>query len=456
MLGIRNMKSTWPSGVARQVLLGLGLLLFFITYIIYNETSSTLLHANSAAIDRRDKRHAAKLKSERNPPVIQACSDEDLATVRQHFPPRRISSETKCPDSTAWLDKYLQQTFFPTEYDGKRPLIAISLGCNKGDDAVDTLQKLSRGGCNVSVPEFRSAFAHQASLMNGYLTQKSNASLLGKRPLKRACPDCSSPENGGLYSFTEKEITDVFVHCVEAMPTTAWILQQSAGTFPLFKDKFVVTHAAMSAKDGKMYFPTALAGIEHLGLGHCMDPAKRDSASCQLVPALTVDTFVRERVIAQSTILQSAVQADRAEYRAITKSATDDKISSAWNNYRPRFMIDMLMVDVEGYDWQVLGQGGANWTLRHTRYLEFEYHGTGAWNHDKLSVAIEYLDRLGYTCYWAGRGRLVRITGCFQGYMEVHEWSNVACVNRYLQPNLALQMETVYKETLAIWKQPSG
>lgn len=103
-------------------------------------------------------------------------------------------------------------------------------------------------------------------------------------------------------------------------------------------------------------------------------------------------------------------------------------------NYQPHFLIDLLLVDVEGYDWQALGQGGADWTLRHARYLEFEYHGIGAWGKtDSLVTAVSVLDeRFGFTCYWAGKGQLDGITGCWQAYMEMRSWSNVVCVNRSL------------------------
>ena len=37
----------------------------------------------------------------------------------------------------------------------------------------------------------------------------------------------------------------------------------------------------------------------------------------------------------------------------------------------------------------------------------------GVWKSTLLSSVIDYLDNLGFQCYWAGKGRLWRVTGCF-------------------------------------------
>ena len=57
------------------------------------------------------------------------------------------------------------------------------------------------------------------------------------------------------------------------------------------------------------------------------------------------------------------------------------------------------------------------------------------------------MDELGFTCYWAGRGELWRITGCWQTHYGGAFWSNVACANRRLAPSLLQTMETVFLET---------
>ena len=59
------------------------------------------------------------------------------------------------------------------------------------------------------------------------------------------------------------------------------------------------------------------------------------------------------------------------------------------------------------------------------------------------------MDELGFTCYWAGRSELWRITGCWQPHYGGAFWSNVACANRRLAPSLLERMERVFLDTLS-------
>lgn len=397
-----------------------------------------------------------------------ACTEAELNKVAQRYP-EEVLKQTNCPNSAAWLDKYLQQTFFPMEYPvlGNRPLVGVSLGCNKGDDAVDALRKLSRDA-SFNTSAFRETLRHHA---NGHLDG-------------RACPELppsfldesitSGSVSPSLHS-DDHNANDVVLHCVEAMPSTASALQQTAATFAHFQDSFIVTHAAIVAngQQDTVYFPAANPGVEHLGLDRCEGSQAAQDPGCEAVPAYTVDAFVQKVVVPQNSKYESAIEDDQHAYTALlekqqqqqhqqqeTVRALNNGINTTfpinyqlWASYRPNFVIDLLFVDIEGYDWQALGQGGADWTLRHTRYLEFEYHGVGAWKEDLLSTAVQTLDDIfGFTCYWSGRGELIRLSKCFQPYMEFHMWSNVACVNRELNPHLAAQMEMLYTESLGCFR----
>ena len=66
-----------------------------------------------------------------------------------------------------------------------------------------------------------------------------------------------------------------------------------------------------------------------------------------------------------------------------------------------------------------------------------------------FKLAIDFLDEIGFTCYWAGRGELWRITGCWQPHYGGVFESNVACAHRELAPSLLEKMETVFQETLS-------
>lgn len=174
----------------------------------------------------------------------------------------------------------------------------------------------------------------------------------------------------------------------------------------------------MGKEDGYVDFPTVTGqvGVENLGIG---DSCNTSGLECSRVPLYTLDTYVRKFVLPSHPKLE-----------------VDNLI------------IDALMVDVEGFDWDVLGLGGANWTLPRTRYLEFEYHKVGTWPKTTLEHATQYLRDFGFVCYYAGRQKLWRLTDCFQEYFNEHRWSNVACVNIHLQPRLAARMELMFQKQL--------
>ena len=83
--------------------------------------------------------------------------------------------------------------------------------------------------------------------------------------------------------------------------------------------------------------------------------------------------------------------------------------------------LDVLKVDVEGGNGQVLR--GATRLLREANVavVMFE-HGSFAGNHDlPLNSSLRLLEMHNFSCYFAGRVSLVKITGCWDDRME---WSH--------------------------------
>mmetsp|Transcript_57425 Transcript_57425/g.85518 ORF Transcript_57425/g.85518 Transcript_57425/m.85518 type:complete len:117 (-) Transcript_57425:255-605(-) len=73
----------------------------------------------------------------------------------------------------------------------------------------------------------------------------------------------------------------------------------------------------------------------------------------------------------------------------------------------------------------------------------------GSWKNQHLYDIVKMLDESAdMMCYWAGEGRLWRITDCWMSYYDIHHWSNVACVNRARVPTLASKMETIFLRSL--------
>jgi len=147
----------------------------------------------------------------------------------------------------------------------------------------------------------------------------------------------------------------------------------------------------------------------------------RTGYGCASVPSYRLDTYAQQ----------------------VMGSSQDDE-----QQQKTASVIDIVCVDAEGFDWKVL-EGGMG-TLQRTKYLEFEYNWRGPWMQQKPSdSAAILLEEVGMICYWAGMaGNLWRITGCWQDHYDLHFWSNVACVNPDLAPELAARIEEAFLTTL--------
>jgi FkbM family methyltransferase len=192
------------------------------------------------------------------------------------------------------------------------------------------------------------------------------------------------------------------------VPSTAQILSNSTKDLGLDQGKsiFEFTKAAVSSADGMIEFSTSVkdGGKETKSIG---DSCR---GNCEEVPMYSLQTYVDKFV----------------------KSKTDP--------------INILSVDVEGFDFDVLF--GAGSVLDRTEYIEFEFHATGNWRNYHIMDAINLLSGKGFTCYWSGQQKLWRLTECHHDvYNHWHGWSNVACVHRS-QKVLATKMERLFLDTL--------
>jgi len=367
---------------------------------------------------------------------LPECTENELNIVRQQLPPDNCNGgrspfcslymATKCPDAT-WLQEY----FFPSDSssppsrDGAAR-IGIYLGCNKGMDAVNTLRMLSSDK-SFDKELWRATLDPQRKMGGGacgQATSSISAGLFFSNATQNYLDDLARREEASMRSASPPRSQNAAqVYCVEAMPDMAKALASTASQLK-WSESFRVTNAAMSDSNGEAYFPNAAnqLGVEFMGLSDCQkNPEKSD---CQKVNQIMLDTFVEKHV----------------------DGGGDDTSPP---------IIDILSIDVEGYDYEVL-VGGANRTLKRVRYLEFEINKGGRWPEHSLQVAIDMLSDAGFACYWAGTaGHLWRITGCFLDHFEEKYWSNVACANRRLDrdndssSSLAARMERTFQETLA-------
>jgi len=107
------------------------------------------------------------------------------------------------------------------------------------------------------------------------------------------------------------------------------------------------------------------------------------------------------------------------------------------------------VISTSNDDSAMMFQGGIK-TLTRTRYVEFAIDWKGAWDNKNVKDAIDQMDRIGHTCYWAGEEKLWRITGCWQEVYSKKTWGHMACAHRVLAPKLAERMEGVFKKTIGM------
>lgn len=114
-------------------------------------------------------------------------------------------------------------------------------------------------------------------------------------------------------------------------------------------------------------------------------------------------------------------------------------------------VIHVLQIE-NGYEFEVMAWGTQ--TLKRTEYLIYKYDWKGSWSLYGRSVksTVGRLDTIGFTCYWAGRNKLWRITSClYSTYDERGKyWSHIACANRFLAPSLVEDMEAVFERTIGL------
>jgi FkbM family methyltransferase len=195
-------------------------------------------------------------------------------------------------------------------------------------------------------------------------------------------------------------------HSIEPITSTFKRLANASSVLGYEKKGFVLTQAVVSSRDGEMEF-SGKSGQENLGIHDqraCQNPS-----DCKKVPMYSADSYFDKFVQSKGPV-------------------------------------NMLLIDVEGWDFDVLF--GASSVLDRTQYLEFEYHSTGPWGRYHLPDTVRLLDHKGFTCYWSGKSKLWRITGCyFDVYNTYHGWSNVACVHRTYE-KLAERMESLFLATM--------
>ena len=263
----------------------------------------------------------------------------------------------------------------------------ISVGCNKGYDAIDTA-RMGMSNTNFNKTSWRESFEVEM-----------DSGVCGQAVI----------EDPSLFDIQHNPIKKAEMHCIEPLPTTFDVISKSSQKLGLDREGLVLSKAAISSSNGHIRFPKATEGSEGFAINYCeYHPFK----SCEEVPIYSLQTSVNKFVKSPGPI-------------------------------------NILSIDAEGFDFDVLF--GAGDALGRTEFLEFEFHNTGDWLKYSIMDPVNLLDAQGFNCYFHGvQERLWRLTRCHHEFYDTfHGWSNVICVHRS-QEELATRMENIFLETLKV------
>ena len=196
-------------------------------------------------------------------PPPQTCSQEQFRAVRHQLPPDlcdlqpwlqtcSITTATKCPKAT-WLDQHyleLQKRYFvkggttrnmstttttqPGTSSSPSSFLGISVGCNKGFDAINTLRMGTFDG-SINKVDWKAAMEHDGVQLHTSVCHQDDPKDLFKVV-------------AGSDDHQNKQRPSGEMHCIEPMPRTYERLHYSAKALGYMEKGFTVTNAAVSNK----------------------------------------------------------------------------------------------------------------------------------------------------------------------------------------------------------------
>eukprot|EP01039_Chlorochromonas_danica_P002374 gene2374-2606_t len=176
-------------------------------------------------------------------------------------------------------------------------------------------------------------------------------------------------------------------------------------------------HGAISDHNGNITVANCNFGIETCTIVPASD------RKAKTVPALTIDSLTKDFLATHDTYMH--------HHHSIKLNALKANSTSSRQGRRKHYLIDILMIDAEGYDAKALKGCRELFEKHYVRVLIFEYHKIYPWNEFALANVLTSLQAYDFDCYFQGQGRLWKITGnCWHEKYEFHEWSNVMCFQR--------------------------
>jgi hypothetical protein len=324
------------------------------------------------------------------------CTSEQLDKIRKQLNPSHPNClegqyNQQCPITVAtkcFRDSWLINYYSRTDI-SIDSFLAVTVGCDGGYRSVELL-RMGTKDSSVDVASWTNAL------------KDANSGTI----LATTCADVPSGTRQAALLPGSSPVRKGFVYCVEERPDTVDAIGvANVNNIANYATKgLVVHHSRIAGMPETIYHPKA--GSK----GPCDTDAQR-AENCVSVPVEKLDDFA------------------------------DARIGKTGN-------INVLEIS-NGYEFDAL-IGGIN-TLKRTEYVLFKFDWKDQWQgrgRNAASVST-ILDKLGFTCYWAGMEKLWRITACpFSQYLTHKFWANIACANRNLVPTLLDEMEKLFLNTI--------
>jgi len=216
-----------------------------------------------------------------------------------------ISELTRCPEPT-WINDFYGERIISSE-----SFLGISVGCNKGHDAIRTA-RMGMSDLDFDGP------AWGAAMKSAGLPVSVTA--------------CGADTSTQVDIKTKR---DGEMHCIEPMPETFQSLMIASGQLNMSKKNFFITNAAISSTNGIARFPIGgKAGIEYFGIDAC----EKSNSKWASVPMYTLETYVDKFVAGKGPV-------------------------------------NILQIDVEGFDFNVLFGASSVLDRTHYLEFEYNGNG---------------------------------------------------------------------------------
>ena len=224
----------------------------------------------------------------RNLPVVDQCTEEErMRIVSQlvldsnttvdfenfHKLNKQEQRYIGCFESK-WLDEFYEEE----ENIGSEDFVGISVGCNKGTDAI-LAARMGMSNPKYDVPAWLGVIGNLPTL-------------------------CLNKKQGEIHFPPRKGK----MHCIEPMPDNVQSLNKATAELGLEGDGFFVSPAAISSKNGIVKFPRGKPGMEIFSIESC--DAVPTPSHCVDVNMYSLDSYVRKFVKSKGPINMLSVDTE--------------------------------------------------------------------------------------------------------------------------------------------------